>query len=156
MEGSIRLHLGAGHYYWPGFINHDSEVDLKDLPYKDGSVSAIYSVHMFEHLPRLEVDQFLQEWRRILKDGGKLVMEMPSLDKMARLIVSGSKSPRLTTFGIFGDPRDWDDRPLMRHEWSWTNHELKSVLEANGFACEIKEPVYHIKERDLRVEARKV
>ena len=135
----MRLHLGSGQYHWPGFKNLDEETNLKNLSqyYK---VDEIHCIHLFEHLPRLEIDQYLQEWHATLKDGGYLIMELPSLDKIAQMIVDGEKNPRLTLMGIFGDPRDRKERPLMRHEWAWTEHELRSVLEANGFEVEFQPP----------------
>lgn len=147
-----RLHLGSGELYiWPGFQNLDKEHDLKNLGYSDESVESIYSVHLFEHLPRLEVNEYLAEWHRILIPDGKLVMEMPSLNKICQMINSGEPNMRLTLFGIFGDPRNWAEQPLMRHEWSWTNWELEEVLTQAGFQVEFELPVFHIERRDLRV-----
>lgn len=150
-----RLHLGAGHYWWPGYVNLDEETDLKALPYEDESVAEIHCIHLFEHLPRLDVPLFLAEWLRVLEPGGRLVMEMPSLDKMAQLIVDGETNIRFTLLGIFGDPRDWETRPLMRHEWAYTDAELQEVLTEAGFKVEFEEPVYHFIQRDLRVTGRK-
>lgn len=164
MARLIRLHLGAGHYHWPGFVNLDKETDLRNLPYED--VDEIHCIHLFEHLPRWEIQKYLREWHSTLKEGGLLVMEMPSLDKIAQLILDGETNVRLTVFGIFGDPRDWQEdyptsparkkNPLMRHEWAWTNVELEEVLTKAGFEVEFAQPVFHIKIRDLRVIARKV
>lgn len=156
MARPIRLHLGAGHYKWPGWTNLDEETLLHLLPYEDGTVDEIACIHLFEHLPRLEVHEFLNNWYLKLVPHGTLIMEMPSLDKMAQLIVNGETNTRLTLLGIFGDPRDWEKRPLMRHEWSWTNVELEEVLTKAGFEVEFAQPVFHIKIRDLRVIARKV
>ncbi len=149
----VRVHLGAGAYYWPGWINLDYETDLKNLDYDDGQVHEIHAIHLFEHFPRLEVDEYLIEWFRVLEPGGRLVMEMPSMDKIAKLIVEGEKNLRLTLLGIFGDPRD--SKPLMMHGWCWQNYELQEVLTKAGFSVEFTVPVYHIDKRDLRVIARK-
>lgn len=153
MGGSMRLHLGAGHYHWPGFVNLDSETDLKALPYSE--VDEIHAIHLFEHLPVFEVNDYLKEWWRALKTGGKLVLELPCLDKMAQSIVDGEQNQRLTLLGIFGDPRDWKERPLMRHEWAWTIRDITSVLEGVGFSVEIESPIFHIEKRDMRVVGRK-
>ena len=161
MERSdIKLHLGCGsrpgaRYWWPGYVNHDAEIDLLALPYEDNSVAEIHAIHLFEHLPRLDVEKYLKEWHRVIVPHGTLVMEMPCLDKMAELICKHEKNLRLTLLGIFGDPRDFDDRPLMRHQWAWTYDELTSVLTEAGFAVTFAEPVYHIAQRDLRVTGRK-
>jgi predicted SAM-dependent methyltransferase len=136
-------------------MNHDDDVDLWNLPYESESVDEIHCIHLFEHIPRLRVYELLHEWKRVLVPRGTLTMELPSLDKMAQMIVDGEENQRLTLLGIFGDPRDWDDRPLMRHEWAWTNKELRQVLSDAGFAVEFEEPVFHIQRRDLRVIGRK-
>jgi len=151
-----RIHLGSGIYHWPGMDNVDAignpnvKADVRELEmYEDGSIDEVYAIHVFEHLPRLEVDGVLTEWCRILKPGGKLVMEMPSMDKIADLIHNGERNVRLTLLGIFGDPRD--KGPLMRHEWCWQRWELQELLERMGFDVEFVEPIYHIAARDLRV-----
>jgi ubiquinone/menaquinone biosynthesis C-methylase UbiE len=107
-------------------------------------------------LPRLDVQSYLAEWHRVLVDGGRLINELPSLDKMANLITQGETNIRLTLLGIFGDPRDWDQRPLMRHEWAYTNQEIEAILTEAGFEVEFAEPVYHIAARDMRVIGRKI
>ena len=145
------LHLGYGKYYWPGWINHDSEVEMDHLPYNDSELERIHAIHLFEHFPRLEAEKYLVEWHRILKLGGELIMEMPSMDKIAQLIVDGETNQRLTLLGIFGDPRD--PKPLMMHGWCWGERELRAVLENVGFEVNFTDPVFHMKQRDLRVEA---
>ena len=146
-----RLHLGAGDKYWPGWVNHDAEIDLKALPYEDGSVSDIQAMHLFEHLPRNDTEEYLREWYRVLCREGRLVMEMPSMDKIAQQIVDGETTPRLTLLGIFGDHRYRDE--LMMHHWCWQNWELEAVLVQAGFTVKFTNPVFHIERRDLRVEA---
>ncbi len=153
----MRLHIGAGHYYWPGFTNvdyvgdQDLVTDITDLPYEDDSVDEIHGIHVFEHLQRYDAVKALNEWYRVLKPGGKLVLEMPSLEKIAQLIVDGEKNPRLTTMGLFGDPRDPNKH--MAHQWGWAADELLAEMWANGFDAEVLEPVFHLKKRDMRCVA---
>lgn len=159
MENLSRLHLGSGRHYWPGWINvdlvdsADVQSDVKKLDFSDNSIDEIQGIHIFEHLDRLEVDDVLAEWHRVLKPGGRLVMEMPSLDKMAKLICEGETNVRLTLLGIFGDPRE--KSPYMRHQWAWTDEELYQVLTNVGFTVEFQPPVFHLPRRDLRVIGRK-
>ena len=162
MERPVRLHIGAGDKYWPGFLNCDINGDqdinctahewAKMLEF--GAVDEIHSIHAFEHFPSLDIPSILDGWHSILKAGGKLIMEMPSMDKIARMIVNGETDERLTILGIFGDARD--RKPGMMHLWCYTNAHLEKILTAAGFH-EIKfmEPAYHIAQRDLRVECRR-
>lgn len=153
---SVRLHLGSGYKYWPGWINidmMDADIihDVKTLPmFENESVDEIQAIHVFEHFSRMDIDVILKEWRRVLKNGGKLVMEMPSMDKIAGLIKEGETNIRYTLAGIFGDPREG---PLMQHHYCWQDEELKVTLKKAGFNVKLMEPVFHVPKRDLRVEA---
>lgn len=152
----IRLNLGSGRHPWPNAINidHDPRADIvgpvDQLPsFPDESVDEIYSIHLFEHLERLKVAPVLKEWRRVLKVGGKLVLEVPCMEKIASLILEGVEDCSLTLFGIFGDIRE--PSPHMRHQWCYTSKELTRILADAGFETEVKEPVYHVKRRDMRI-----
>lgn len=79
----LRLNIGAGQTYIPGFVNIDisprAEISLdlnKDrLPFADSSVDFIFSYHTLEH-----VDNYLfvlGEMYRVLKHGGRLLLGVP-------------------------------------------------------------------------------
>ena len=153
----MRLQLGCGDRYWPGFTNVDkfntqADVlcDVQDLkPIKDEEATEIHAIHIFEHIGRLQVEPVLLEWLRVLKPGGKLVLEMPCLDKIAQMIIDKEKNIRLTLLGIYGDPRD--QREGMMHQWGWTYEELEWQLKAVGFKdVRFEEPKFHIAKRDMR------
>lgn len=155
----MRLNLGGGDKYYPGWINCDlhGEVDLqidctKKLPFESSSVDHIESIHFVEHVNRMTVDNMILEWHRVLKPGGTLTIEVPCLDKIVQMIIDGEKNLRMTMFGIFGDPRD--PRPGMMHAWSYTKEELSEILRQCGFyKVEVKDPKFHHVKRDMRVEA---
>ena len=160
MAKLTRIHLGAGDKFWPGFTNidlvgdQDIKCDIMSLEVETGTVDEMQAIHLFEHIPRLDISKALAEWKRVLKLGGLLVLEMPSMDKIAKHIVDGANNQRLTLLGIFGDPRE--KNPYMAHQWCYTNAELKEVLEKSGFSVEFEEPKFHIKSRDLRVSCRSI
>jgi len=160
LETRIKLHLGSGDKHWPGWINVDAHGDqdivcnVAEISSFVDNVDEIYAIHVFEHLPRLSIHPTLQDWYRVFKPGGKLVMEMPCMDKIARNIVAGEKNLRLTLLGIFGDPRD--EKPDMMHQWCWTAFELHEELQDAGFTnIKFSEPRFHIPARDMRVTAYK-
>lgn len=157
---SVRLHLGSGDKTWPGWVNCDAysdcdvQTDCRKLPFEYDYADEIQSIHFVEHVPRLEVENMLMNWHRVLKPGGKLSIEVPCLDKIAKNVVDGTKNIRITVLGIFGDPRD--KKPGMMHQWCYTGAELSEILHQCGFVgIEVKEPVFHLAERDMRIEARK-
>src|SRR3990167_5418397 len=148
----IRLNVGAGDKFIPGFVNidrhgnQDINSDAFPLPFPTDHADELWAIHLLEHLPRRDASPVLTEWFRVLKPGGKLVLELPCLDKIARLIVAGEKNMRLTVMGIFGDPRD--PKPDMMHQWCWTEAELTEALCSVGFQrVTVCEPIFHIAAR---------
>lgn len=157
-KSDLRVHLGSGHTYWPGWVNVDLEADcdvnadVLNLPFEDNSVSEIQGIHVFEHLHRMDAPKALKEWKRILKKDGKLVLELPCLDKILDMFRQGEKNIRMTLMGLYGDPRYETDE--MCHKWAWSISEIIEQLNASGFEAEAKEPYFHVKKRDMRIEAK--
>lgn len=156
----MRVHLGSGKYYWPGYTNidiagrFDIESDVTELPLENEQADEIHAIHLFEHLHRYKVSEILTEWKRVLKTGGKLVLEMPCFDKVAQFISEGSKDFRMTHYALFGDPHY--KRPEMEHKWCYSMEELRWILSEAGFTnIEFKTPAFHIEQRDMRVECTK-
>lgn len=154
----MRLHLGCGQHLWPGWVNVDAHgepdivSDCRKLPFDADYADEIQAIHFIEHVPRMQLESMLSDWNRVMKPGGKLVVEIPSLDKIAAMIVAGEKNLRLTLLGIFGDPRD--PRPGMLHSWAYTKAEIATALEQCGFErIEFMEPKFHLPARDMRIEA---
>lgn len=158
MGRAIRLHVGSGDKYWPGWTNcdlhgtQDVNCDIAKLPFESNYADELQAHHVLEHIHRSEALNVVSEWYRVLKSGAKLVLELPCLDKMAELIVKGEKNIRLTLLGLYGDPRD--KRPNMDHKWGYSKAELTELLSGVGFKdIRIMEPVFHLPPRDMRVEA---
>lgn len=154
----LKLHIGCGDKHWPGFqncdMNSDADImtDCRKLPFDADYAEELHSIHFVEHVHRLEVDNMLADWHRVLKRGGKLVIEVPCMNKIAQNIVNGEKNLRMTLLGIFGDPRD--DRPGMMHGWCYTSQELTEIVRQAGFdKVEVMEPKFHHAQRDMRLEA---
>ena len=143
---------------WPGWTNCDlhAEADVntdgRKLPFAADYADEIHSIHFVEHIPRLDVDEMMVEWKRVLKPGGKLAIEVPCLNKMAQYVVNGERNMRLTVMGMFGDPRD--PRPGMMHQWAYTSEELTEIIRQCDFKdVTLMEPLFHVRERDMRIEA---
>lgn len=94
----VRVHLGPGQKaYLPGWINIDANMftgkcdvwaDLRNpLPFGDGSVDAVYSHHMVEHLPDLE--GHFKEVFRVLAPGGVYRVGGPNGDSAIRKFAEG-------------------------------------------------------------------
>ncbi len=62
---------------------HDPKIvqmDIRKLGYADESVSRIYCSHALEHLGSVEAVNALQEWYRVLKSGGDLIINVPDIE----------------------------------------------------------------------------
>lgn len=160
--GDIKLNLGCGRIRWDGWINVDFEagdqsMDLRQLAYASESVDALAAIHVIEHFYYWEVPDLLSEWRRVLKPGGKMILELPCMDKVIGYLHSMIQqkqplSPAMTWFAFWGDPKH--QNPLMVHKWGYTREMLTRLVIDAGFEnAEILEARYHFPMRDMRLEA---
>lgn len=101
----------------------------------------------------------LREWRRILKPGGVLILEMPSMDKVFSYIAHCVKTKEdifdfMTMNAFYGDPKHED--PMMTHKWGYFKNSILDLLEKVGMRNIVFPEVrYHFRFRDLRVECNK-
>ena len=86
---TTRLHIGCGRRLLPGWVNADlvahqpgvvTDVALTDLPYETGSVDEILAEHVLEHLSFAEEALAWPEMARVLRPGGRLVLEVPDFE----------------------------------------------------------------------------
>src|SRR3989338_9093921 len=165
----LKLNLGCGDKILEGYINVDVVesrsgmkpdviCDLHHLtPFSDASADEILSVHVVEHFWRWEVVDILKEWVRVLKPGGKMVLECPNLFSACMeflrnpSLVSGPGPEGQRTMWVFyGDPR-WQD-PYMVHRWGYTPESLTTVMQEAGLSQMRQEPAqFKLREpRDMR------
>lgn len=109
---AIQLNLGCGSQLLDGFINVDSGdgvygVNVSDIvwliDFSADSVDLIYSAHALQCLPhRSDVQAALRSWHRVLKLGGKLILEVPTIVPLFKDYLSGKVSIKLLNQGIYG------------------------------------------------------
>ncbi len=111
------------------------------IPHPDGSVDAIYSSHMIEHLDRREARRFLAECRRVLKPEGRLRIVVPDLRITVNDYVAKGNAD------IFLDHLQLElDKPhgLMghlrhllvggrNHHWLYDGPSMRKLLLEHGF-----------------------
>lgn len=133
----IKLNLGCGDMILEGFINCDlyntkAEVkcDVSKLPYEDNYADVIYASHIIEHFDFYEAFKVLAEWKRVLKVGGRLVIETPDLLESCRKFVNADEQGRLALYGHFF-ARPWVDGQV--HKFLYTEVQLGWTLGQLGF-----------------------
>lgn len=162
----MRLHIGCGRRVWPGWLNIDLDVeeqpgltlrsDIRRLErVESGVADEICAVHVIEHIDFWDVPDTLREWRRVARDGCRLVIEAPDVVKCAQNLLKGGKGAddKYGMWGFYGNPNERN--PLMMHKWGWTASTLMPLVQAAGWRV-VREarPEYHAREkRDFRVEA---
>lgn len=157
------LHVGCGmrdeqelheRFSGPGWhevrldIDPDVEPDvvasITDMsPVPDMSVDAVYSHHNIEHIFAHEVSRAFEEFFRVLKPGGEVLLATPDLQNVARTIASGRledtlyKSPvgNITPLDVvYGLRSDiLTGREFMAHRTGFTRGTLGRRLGAAGF-----------------------
>lgn len=164
-----RLNIGCGRMVLDGYVNVDMVlspkaprapeklgVDMRyiDQHFSEGVFDEVLALHVIEHVYRWEVEQMLLGWRRVMRPGGRLIIEAPDIVKCARNLLAGTKD-QLCMWGFYGDPGHEDE--FMCHRWGWTSATLAPVLTSCGFGKLRLDlpPQYHGARvnRDFRIEA---
>lgn len=132
---SIKLHLGCGKDYRTGYVNVDLYVDehtkvdqqfnANSIPYADNSVDEILALHVIEHFDFHESQKVLNEWYRVLRPGGKLVVETPDFLAACRDFVKGPEQKRLELYNVFF-AAPWI--PGQTHKFLFTEDQLSIQL----------------------------
>ena len=113
---STRLNLGCGRYVLSGFTNIDSKswhegvvvadiVSLKSI--HTDSVDFIYAAHCLQCLvPRKLVPTALVNWYRVLKRGGQIIIEVPTLVPLMTKYLNKEVSIEKLIQGVYGVDED--------------------------------------------------
>ena len=159
----MKLHLGAGKKLLDGWENIDApgsgapvEMDVRHLTYRDDSADEIMAIHVVEHIAIADVGAMFDEWFRVLRPGGRVVIEVPCREHVFSVIASGMKDQRThdaVMCALYGDPGTHRTVADV-HRWLWSKAEMAMLLADAGFAdITVGKAQYHVPARDMRVEA---
>lgn len=76
----VDLDFGGLSYGRREGIARMAQCDISKIPYRDGSFEAVVSLDVLVHFPRGLEAAALQEFARVLKPGGKLILRVSALD----------------------------------------------------------------------------
>lgn len=134
----MKLHLGCGRRYLPGWLNVDTRADvgadivsdILDLAeIRTGEADIIYACHVLEHIPRPRLMDALKEWHRVLKPGGVLRLAVPNFAELARLYLEEA----IPLWRIIGPLMGRQDYPQNTHFAVWDWDYLAWMLSEAGF-----------------------
>jgi SAM-dependent methyltransferase len=174
MNNLVKLNLGCGDKILDGYINVDVAdqragklpdviCDVRKLEkFSDNYADEVMAIHVVEHFWRWEVVDILKEWVRVLKPGGKMILECPNLKSACEEFLKDSErysqsdqNGQRTMWVFYGDPA-WRD-PLMNHRWGYIPFSLAQVMFEAGLEDLQQEPAqFKLREpRDMRITGRK-
>lgn len=148
-----KLNLGCGGKTIDGYVNVDlfqgdgiDEVfELDDIPYVDGTISAISSEHALEHVGWTRSDRALREWFRVLKPGGELLLKMPDFEDCCRKYLETNAADQMkrqwykyTVYGIQTSQAGEPDEAQI-HLSGYSRRELVDRLTQIGFIVDYAE-----------------
>lgn len=154
-QRSLKLHLGCGNVYKPGWINIDSyhlppctpdlTLDLRrPLPFADASCAEIYSEHFFEHVHYPDAaNEMLREWRRVLAPGGKVSLGVPDPIPVLTAYLNDAPEPYFDYFsnhfsvqrylGTKMEAVNWLFKQGGEHQFIYDYPSLEKMLRDAGF-----------------------
>lgn len=145
MDGYINVDMPSN---WSG-AKPDIAADLRELPFEDNYADEVMAIHVLEHFYLWEAPYVVQEWVRVLKPGGRLIVEVPCLDRVFEFIRKGERNIRLTLLPLYGDPTYKD--PAMCHRWCYSEELMVDMLSQFLDSVEVQPAKFHFPHRDMRV-----
>ena len=140
MPELLKLHVGCGKRFIPGFVHIDQVrfphvdhvQDIRRLPnFADRTASLIYACQVIEYFDREEVIDVLTDWRRVLAPGGILRLSVPNFAVICKLYQSGLPLEKLlgTLYGRIADGKDG----FVYHRTTYDEPSLRELLDRLGF-----------------------
>lgn len=135
----LKLHLGCGEKYIPGFLHVDMmnyehihfNGSVCCLPYEDNSTSLVYASHVLEHFSRNSIPDVLLEWYRVLAPGGVLRLSVPDFAACAKLYHEEGLQDGLT--GLIGLICGGQRNEYDFHKMIFDEPFLTNILLSVGF-----------------------
>ena len=144
----IKLELGSGRKSgkdgWTTVDEGGADINYdlrKGIPLKDESVHAIYTSHMFEHMPYKQLVVFIEECKRVLRKGGYLSVCVPNAGYYIRAYVEGKNfreqdslhKPSIVDTGSFLDQVNYIAYMGGTHAYLFDEENLIKTLRKGGF-----------------------
>ncbi|GAB4031877.1 MAG: hypothetical protein Fur0012_09750 [Elusimicrobiota bacterium] len=140
----MKLNAGCGRDYLEGWINIDINPSVKadfympayELNFEDGIFEEIRASHLIEHLGFFKSKYFLSEAYRTMRDGGRLLIETPHIEKTFENFLS-ARSPKereIVLGWVYGSETAWQN-----HLYCFPLELLDSLLCSAGFSIAQKE-----------------
>lgn len=136
LPSPLFLNLGCGNDVRDGFVNIDLfnidarvvAMDIRKLQLPDECADIILASDVLEHFSHRETSRLLNEWSRVLKPGGELVVRCPSLKLQAKAYLDGKWNADIASYMIFGGQTN----PGDYHANGFDEESIKEKLQNAG------------------------
>jgi SAM-dependent methyltransferase len=153
----MKLHIGCGNNIKEGYVNVDKYVknvsiknwDIFNLPIDENSVDEVLAEHLAEHLTFQEEKEFFLEMYRVLKMGGKLILEVPDIEWVLRTFLE-AKDDFKDFYQVgavdhyFGNGLQLDNRWSLLATAIWGNQNGEGQFHKNGYTVDKLKAIAHI------------
>jgi predicted SAM-dependent methyltransferase len=137
----LLIHIGCGDIDREYFVNVDAQPfphvhfvrnDITNLSmFQSNSADLIYMCHILEHIARRDMDDVLQELRRVLKPGGVLRISVPDFDHIVALYEASDREIDAIDDPLLGShANDYDV-----HYAVFNRRSLEAIFRAAGFGA---------------------
>jgi SAM-dependent methyltransferase len=133
----MKLHIGAGERYLPGYLHVDiierphidHVADVRDLSFlQSGTAREIYARHVLEHFKRGEAEDVLREWARVLAPSGLIRVAVPDFAAITAEYANGRDLDSLLGLLYGGQNYDYNF-----HFQAYDFARLEKMLQNGGF-----------------------
>jgi len=133
----IKLHLGCGDYWGDGYLNLDWGVyggtdmllDLrKPLPFQSSVVEEIQAHDFVEHFTPEEIGLMLDDWHRVLIEGGRIFVTVPDIGTIMKEYVEKPTEALQAFYGLGSE-----------HRWGYTKDSIQKLFENHKFSVSVKD-----------------
>jgi hypothetical protein len=109
----------------------DEIMDMRKLTYEDNSVDELLTVNTIDHMKKEDFISAAIDWYRVLKPGGKLIIDIDDRRKQAGLLANAESNEEI----------EWALRLIYcdhmkegrSHLWGYTRKYLRDILTTIGF-----------------------
>lgn len=112
--------------------------NAEKLPFRKNYFDLIFAREVLEHIFR--PDKFVDEAKRTLKNGGKIIISTPNLNSwhIRLLILFGFAPTNYTPYPgrTYGIPKFFKTRPIYDHVRVFPYRALEEIFNSNGFVIE--------------------
>jgi len=133
----MRVELASGERPHNGYLHCDMRLlestdlvcTVEVLPFANDSVESLLASHIIEHFSYREIDRVIEEWHRVVRPGGNILIITPNFAYIAHGYVEGWMDYTESRNRMFGG----QDYPGNFHFTMFDSLSMGKTLEKAGF-----------------------